>query len=57
LLSVSLGNGLTALVAGPLEGVVGAPSTPAFFYFFAVLSLVAALPVWRVLKRIEGRVR
>ena len=56
LLSVSLGNGLTALVAGPLSGVVGAPSTPAFFYFFGALSLVAAVPVWRLLcpKRVNG---
>ena len=52
LLSVSLGNGLTALVAGPLSGMVGAPSTPRFFYFFSGLSLLAVLPVWRVLKRI-----
>lgn len=56
LLSVSLGNGLTALVAGPLASIVGAPSTPAFFYFFAVLSLMAAGPVWLLLKRIERSV-
>jgi POT family proton-dependent oligopeptide transporter len=53
LLSVSLGNGLTALVAGPLAAFVGAPSTSAFFYFFAGLSVLAALPVWLVLRRIE----
>ena len=56
LLSVSLGNGLTALVAGPLANIVGAPSTPAFFYFFAGLSLIAAVPVWLLLKNIERNV-
>lgn len=56
LISVSLGNGLTALVAGPLASIVGAPSTPAFFYFFAVLSLMAAGPAWLLLKRIERSV-
>ena len=53
LLSVALGNGLTALVAGPGADVVGQPSTARFFYFFAALSMVAALPVWRLLSRIE----
>lgn len=53
LLSVALGNGLTALVAGPGAGVVGQPSTAGFFYFFAGMSLVAAGPVWLLLGRIE----
>jgi POT family proton-dependent oligopeptide transporter len=55
LLSVSLGNGLTALVAGPLSEVVGAPSSPGYFYLFAVLSVVAAVPTWRLLGKMAPR--
>lgn len=55
LLSVSLGNGLTALVAGPLSDLVGAPSSPGYFYLFAVLSVVAAIPTWRLLGTMGSR--
>jgi POT family proton-dependent oligopeptide transporter len=51
LLSVALGNGLTALVAGPFAELIGEPSTPRFFYFFAAFSLVAVVPVWSLLRR------
>jgi proton-dependent oligopeptide transporter, POT family len=53
LLSVGLGNGLTAMVAGPGASVVGQPSTAGFFYFFAGMALIAAGPVWVLLGRIE----
>lgn len=53
LLSVALGNGLTAIVAGPGASVVGQPSTAGFFYFFAGMSLLAVTPVWVLLGRIE----
>ncbi|MEY4668814.1 MAG: hypothetical protein RL518_1513 [Pseudomonadota bacterium] len=52
LLSVALGNGLTALIIGRLGGVVGSPSTPDYFYFFGVVSLVAMLPTWLILGKI-----
>lgn len=55
LLSVALGNGLTALVAGPLGELVGEPSTARFFYFFAVCSLFAVVPIWILLQRVEGK--
>jgi POT family proton-dependent oligopeptide transporter len=48
LLSVSLGNALTALVVGPLAQVVGTHTTPRFFYFFGALSLISAIPAWRL---------
>lgn len=53
LLSVAMGNGLTAIVAGPGAGIVGQPSTAGFFYFFAGMSLIAVTPVWVLLGRIE----
>ena len=49
LLSVSLGNLLTALVVGPLKNAVPGPTTPQFFFLFAALSLVVAPPIWGVL--------
>jgi POT family proton-dependent oligopeptide transporter len=52
LLSVALGNGLTALIVGPFRDAVGAPSTAGYFYFFVGLSLVAMIPAWRVLGKI-----
>lgn len=58
LLSVSLGNALTAIVVGPLAHVVGNHSTPSFFYFFGVLSLMSAIPAWRLvtnLQHLQGR--
>jgi len=55
LLSVALGNGLTAFVAGPLGELVGEPSTARFFYFFAVCSLFAVVPIWILLQRVEGK--
>jgi POT family proton-dependent oligopeptide transporter len=53
LLSVALGNGLTAIVAGPGASIVGQPTTAGFFYFFAGMALIAAGPVWVLLGRIE----
>jgi POT family proton-dependent oligopeptide transporter len=50
LLSVALGNGLTAVVAGPLAELVGQPSSPRFFYLFAAMSLAAVAPVWSLLR-------
>ena len=55
LLSVALGNGLTAIVVGPLRDSVGAPSTSGYFYFFAALSLVAMVPTWWILGRITPK--
>ena len=55
LLSVALGNGVTALVVGPLSGVVGSPATARYFYFFAVLPLVIMVPTWRLLEKITPR--
>jgi POT family proton-dependent oligopeptide transporter len=53
LLSVSLGNGLTALFVGPLSLYVGNPSSPQYFYLFGGLSLLSAIPVWVLLTRIQ----
>jgi POT family proton-dependent oligopeptide transporter len=55
LLSVALGNGVTALIVGPLRDVVGAPSTPGYFYLFAGLSLVAMVPTWWIPGRITPK--
>ena len=55
LLSVALGNGVTALVVGPLHGVVGSPSTAQYFYFFAALPLVALVPTWVLLGKIASK--
>ena len=57
LLSVSLGNGLTALLVGPLAHYLGGPSTSTYFYAFAGLSLVAVVPVWLLLTTIQKTVR
>jgi POT family proton-dependent oligopeptide transporter len=53
LLSVALGNGVTALIVGPLRYVVGAPSSPGYFYFFGMLSLSAMIPTWWILGKID----
>ena len=55
LLSVALGNGVTALIVGPLRDLVGAPSTSGYFYFFAALPLVALVPTWWILGKINPR--
>jgi POT family proton-dependent oligopeptide transporter len=55
LLSVALGNGVTALIVGPLRDLVGAPSTSGYFYFFAALPLVALIPTWWILGKISPR--
>lgn len=54
LLSVSLGNGLTALIVGPLSRLAGTPSTPSYFYTFAGLSILTVVPVWVLLTRIRN---
>jgi POT family proton-dependent oligopeptide transporter len=53
LLSVALGNGVTALIVGPLRHLVGAPSTEEYFYFFGALPLVALPPTWWILGKIK----
>jgi POT family proton-dependent oligopeptide transporter len=55
LLSVALGNGVTALIVGPLRHLVGAPSTEGYFYFFAVLPLVVLAPTWWILGKITTK--
>lgn len=55
LLSVALGNGLTALIAGPFSGLIGEPSNSRFFYFFAVCPLIVLVPVWILLKSVGGK--
>jgi POT family proton-dependent oligopeptide transporter len=55
LLSVALGNGVTALIVGPLSGVVGTPATAQYFYFFAALPLVTLVPMWLLLGKITSK--
>ena len=49
LLSVSLGNGFTALAAGPLAQYFGDPTSSRFFLLFGAFSCVAAIPTWKIL--------
>ena len=53
LLSVSLGNVITAVVSGPMSPLVGGPEAPLFFFVFSVLSLGAGIPVWLILGRMR----
>lgn len=53
LLSVSLGNGFTALATGPLASWFGEPTTPRFFFAFGGLSILAAYPAWKVLRTLS----
>lgn len=53
LLSVSLGNGFTALATGPFSKWFGDPTTPRFFFMFGGLSVLAALPAWKVLNSLS----
>jgi POT family proton-dependent oligopeptide transporter len=55
LLSVALGNGVTALIVGPLSGLVGTPATAGYFYLFAVLPLVIMVPTWVLLGKIAAQ--
>jgi POT family proton-dependent oligopeptide transporter len=55
LVSVALGNRVTALIVGPLRDVVGAPSTPGFFYLFSALSFVAMMPTLWILRQISPK--
>ncbi len=53
LLSVSLGNIITAVVSGPMAPLVGGPESPVFFSVFSGLSLVACVPAWLILGRMR----
>lgn len=55
LLSVALGNGVTALIVGPLHGTFGSPSTAGYFYSFAALPLVTIVPTWLLLGKISSK--
>jgi POT family proton-dependent oligopeptide transporter len=56
LLSVSLGNVITAVVSGPCASILGGPETPLYFHFFALLCFLACLPLWLLLGRMRSKV-
>ena len=55
LLSVALGNGVTALIVGPLSCIVGTPATAQYFYLFAMLPLVIMAPTRVLLGKIASK--
>lgn len=56
LLSVSLGNVITAVVSGPCASIFGGPESPSYFYLFASFSFIACVPVWLLLGRLRSMV-
>jgi POT family proton-dependent oligopeptide transporter len=53
LLSVALGNGFTALCSGYASPLIGSPSSSSYFFFFAILPILVALPVFMLSARID----
>jgi POT family proton-dependent oligopeptide transporter len=54
LLSVAAGNLFTALTTRYLPHIIGEPSSPSYFLFFAALPLLLAVPIVRTTRALEN---